>query len=52
LRKWGQRSEKEKSGGDEMATVDHDDGDDPVSSESTMVMAVATSFSPRAWVKE
>jgi hypothetical protein len=33
LRKWGQRSEKEKSGGDEQATVDRDDGDDPVSSE-------------------
>jgi hypothetical protein len=33
LRKWGQRSEQEESGGDELATVDRDDGDDPVSSE-------------------
>jgi hypothetical protein len=33
LRKWGWRSEQEESGGDELATVDHDGGDDPVSSE-------------------
>jgi hypothetical protein len=33
LRKWGRRSEKEKSGGDKLATVDHDDGDAPLSSE-------------------
>jgi hypothetical protein len=33
LRKWGRRSEQEESGEDELATVDRDHGDAPVSSE-------------------
>jgi hypothetical protein len=33
LRKWGRRSKKEESGGGELAMVDHEGGDAPVSSE-------------------
>jgi hypothetical protein len=33
LRKWGRRSEKEENGRGELATVDRDGGDAPVSSE-------------------